>query len=172
MPEGSSLALSGRLKEKSTYMSCFLASSAAGGALISFPADGCGKSWIVALFVQSTVLTPTHRCQRYSEYRASCLQATAAPALFGFTLLDCLISQEGRKWLSYPAANLRFIKGESHKKKSKCSFLLTQQVARVRFGPNQSFFLCHQSVLGLISANSQRQCNRNIKHYRFDSVAY
>lgn len=128
------------------------ASSAAGGAPISCPAYGCGKSWMAVLFVLSAVLTPTHRCQRYREYCASCLQATVAPALFGFTLLDCPISQEGRKWLSYPAANLRFIKRESHKKKSKCSFPLTQQVARVEFGPNQSFFLCPWSVLRLISA--------------------
>ena len=72
-----------------------------------------GKSWMTALCVWPAVLTPTHRCQRYSEYCASCLQA---PALLGFTLLNCLISQEGRKWLSYRAANLRFIKVESCKK--------------------------------------------------------
>lgn len=63
----------------------------------------------------------------------------AAPTHFGFSLLDCLISQEGRKWSSYPAANLRFIKAESCKKeKSKYGFLLTQQVARVKGKAQQS----------------------------------
>lgn len=55
------------------------------------------------------------------------------------TLLDCLISQEERKWLSYPAANLRFIKGESRKKNpSAVSFNSAASQGELLW-PNQSF---------------------------------
>lgn len=125
-----------------------------------------------AVFVQPAVLTPTHRCQRYSVHRASCLQAAAAPALLWLFTLPALTSAlfPHRKRLSYPAANLRFIKRESHEKKKYIyiqvqGFFSTQQVAP-KFGPYLSFFHRHPSVLGWIPAEDglrlscQHYCDR------------
>lgn len=138
----------------------FFNSTAAGGALFpSPPVDlmAAVRAERAPVFVQPAVLTPTHRCQRYSVRRASCLQATAAPALLWLFTLPALTSAlfPHRKRLSYPAANLRFIKRERKKRiYPSARFLLdsTGSMRAAKFGPYLSFFHRHQSVLGWIPA--------------------
>lgn len=128
------------------------------------------------MFVQPAVLTPTHRCQRYSVRRASCLQATAAPAPLWLFTLPALTSAlfPHRKQLSYPSSKFEVYEAMMKKKKTYPSarflFDSTGSVrAAAKFGPYLSFFRRHQSVLGWIPAEEglplscQHYCDRICK---------
>lgn len=80
--------------------------------------SGChGKRRLMCLFSRLCWLPPT----------GAKGAATAVPAVCSPRRSAALISQEGRKWSSYAAANLRFMKGEGCKTKRKWSFLKQTQ---------------------------------------------